>query len=79
MTHLELKILLLQKQQQEPDKDWSVTAIAERIGCRRQELSMTIRQVKGRTYPWIRAAFAKELGTNEEALFGTTSKAAKAA
>jgi hypothetical protein len=77
MTPVEIKILLLQKQQENPDKDWSVTAVAERIGCRRQELSMTIRQV--RAYPEIQEKLAKELGTTRAALFGVNPKAARQA
>jgi len=77
MTYLEIKIQLLKKRQEEPRKSWTLTAIAERIGCRREELSMCIRQV--RVYPEIQAAFAKELGLPREDIFGATLKAARAA
>lgn len=78
MTPNQIKIYLLQKQDGDPRRDyWTITAIAARIHCRRQELSMCIRQV--REYPRIRAAFARELGVSVEYLFGKKSESAQAA
>jgi DNA-binding XRE family transcriptional regulator len=77
MKPVEIKILLLRKQQSEPQKDWSITAVAERIGCRRQELSMCIRQV--RVYPDIQEKFAEEIGVSKQTLFGVKQKAASKA
>jgi hypothetical protein len=74
MTYLEIRIQLLKKRQGEPEKSWTLTAIAKRIGCRREELSMCVRQV--RVYPEIQDAFAKELGLTREDIFGAIARVA---
>ena len=62
MTPTEIKIELLRKGK-------SITDLASKFGCRRQELSMCIRQV--RIYPRLRRLLAAELEYTEEQMFGS--------
>lgn len=71
MTTTEIKVILLQRGLQIKD-------LAEEFGCRRQELSMCIRQAPGRIYPELRKKLAKKLNMKVEQLFGS-SQARKAA
>ena len=69
MSPLEIKFLVMQKFK-------TLTACAEVLGCRREELSMCIR--RARQYPHLRQSLAKTLNKTVEQLFGnkTSRKAA---
>jgi hypothetical protein len=69
MSPLEIKFLVMQKFK-------TLTACAEALGCRREELSMCIR--RAREYPRLRQLLAEALGKTVEQLFGnkTSRKAA---
>jgi lambda repressor-like predicted transcriptional regulator len=62
MTPTEIKIELLRK-------GLTITGLAVKFGCRREELSMCIRQV--RIYPHLRELLAAEFGMTVEQVFGT--------
>lgn len=70
MTPTEIKIELLRQGK-------SITDLARKFGCRREELSMCIRQV--RIYAHLRKRLAAELGYSVEHMFGTQAKQAKVA
>ena len=67
MKPVEIKIKLLRR-------GISISELARKFGCRRQELSMCIRQVPGRIYPEIRRQLATELGMTVEQLFGEVER-----
>lgn len=51
------------------ERDLTVAGLAKELGCRRQELSMTIR--RARPYPEIRKKLAKKLRIKETVLFSS--------
>ena len=50
----------------------TITALALKFGCFREELSMCVRQV--REYPRLRQLLADELGKSVGELFGNSSR-----
>jgi hypothetical protein len=65
MSPLKIKFLAM-------EKFGTITACAFKLGCRREELSMCIRQV--RIYPLLREKLADELGYSVEQLFGASNR-----
>ena len=61
MSPLEIKFLVMRR-------FGTITACALHLGCRREELSQCIRQV--RVYPRLRQMLADVLGMTVEQLFG---------
>ena len=62
MSPIEIKILLIRR-------GLTITGLADRFDCYREQLSMCIRQV--RVYPELRKKLAKELGLSVGDLFGS--------
>jgi transcriptional regulator with XRE-family HTH domain len=60
MGPTDIKILLLRR-------GLTITALADKLGCRRQELSYTIHG--NRVYPSLRKRLAAELGIDMDAMF----------
>jgi hypothetical protein len=65
MSPLEIKFLVMRRY-------GTITACALNFGCRREELSQCIRQV--RVYPRLRQRLAEELGMTVEQLFGASER-----
>jgi hypothetical protein len=70
MTTIEIKVLLLRRQ-------LTIGDLASEFGCRREELSMCIRQV--RVYTELREKLAAKLGLSVDQLFGEVMKRSKVA
>ena len=65
MSPLEIKILLMRRGK-------TISGLARKFGCYREELSMCIRQV--REYPRLRQKLANELEIPVEQLFGEENR-----
>lgn len=68
MSTTEIKIILLRQ-------GLEIKELAQEFDCRRQELSMCIRQV--RIYPELRKKLAKKLKMTVEQLFGPEEESGK--